>query len=101
MRSPARLPPPNLPLIGNLARLRGGEGDMGESPLGLEQVAQARLSRSGYAELKSVTCVYEEHRNALVLSGRVSSYYLKQRAQEVVRLVVGADRIDNLIEVED
>ncbi len=74
---------------------------MGENQQDVEQVARARLCCSGYAELKNVTCAYGEHNRVLTLRGRVSSYYVKQRAQEVVRMVDGVDRIDNLIEVAE
>ncbi|QDV66599.1 BON domain protein [Rosistilla carotiformis] len=35
----------------------------------------------------------------VVLSGTVRSYFIKQMAQEAVRSVPGADRVDNQIEV--
>lgn len=59
------------------------------------------MRHSGYAELKNVICAHEEHNRVLTLRGRVWSYYVKHRAQEVVRLVDGVERVDNLIEVAD
>lgn len=35
----------------------------------------------------------------LVLSGRLPSYYLKQRLQEVIRRVAGVRDVENLVEV--
>ena len=65
----------------------------------MEKTAAIRLSTSGYAELKRVRCEFELHGHLLTLRGRVSSYYLKQLAQEVVRMLDGVDQVVNLIEV--
>ena len=72
-----------------------------ENQQDVEQIARARLCHSGYAELRNVTCAYEEHNRVLTLRGRVSPYYVKQRAQETVRMVDGVERVDNLVEVAD
>lgn len=63
-------------------------------------VAQQRLRTSGYAaSMREVTC--EAVADAVVLRGRVASFYFKQLAQEIVRKVDGACRIVNELEVED
>ena len=65
------------------------------------QAAKEQLYSVGYSELKHVRCDYDEHGRVLTLGGRVSFFYLKQCAQEVVRRVEGVDRVINLIEVEE
>ena len=62
--------------------------------------AQQRLRASAYASaMHEVTC--EAVADAMVLRGRVSSFYFKQLAQEVVRKADGARAIVNELEVED
>lgn len=67
----------------------------------VQQTAMSQLCSSGYTELKHVSCNYNEHGRVLTLGGRVSFFYLKQYAQEVVRRVEGVDRVINLIEVKE
>jgi hypothetical protein len=52
-------------------------------------LAQTALSESPIFDLRDLTV--EEGEEALVLRGRVSSYYHKQMAQEVVRAVAGRE----------
>jgi len=59
--------------------------------------AQSRLRKSGYHELHVVSC--EFHEGVLTLRGRVSSFYLKQVAQEVIRRLEGAEEVNNRLEV--
>ena len=66
-----------------------------------EQTARAKLCLSGYAELKNVTCDYDVHGHQLILQGRVSSFYMKQRAQELVKFLEKENFVLNLIEVVD
>ena len=40
-----------------------------------------------------------ENENEVVLTGQVSSYYLKQMAQETIRTAVGVRRLLNRVEV--
>ena len=47
--------------------------------------------------LAKVTC--EMHQGMAILHGKVSSYYLKQLAQEVVRKVEGVDSVVNQVQV--
>jgi hypothetical protein len=52
-------------------------------------LAQSALSESPIFDLRDLTV--EEGEEALVLRGRVSSYYHKQMAQEIVRAVSGRE----------
>jgi osmotically-inducible protein OsmY len=60
--------------------------------------ARQRLSQSPYRELKNVSCGTNE--GVLVLRGKVSSFYLKQLAQELVRRTDGVGAIVNQLEVD-
>jgi len=59
--------------------------------------AEARLRHSPYRELRRVSC--ELHDGVLMLRGRVSSYYLKQMAQQLVCRLEGVVEIDNRLDV--
>ncbi|MCY2996162.1 MAG: BON domain-containing protein [Planctomycetota bacterium] len=59
--------------------------------------AEGCLQRSGYTALQNISC--ESRDGVLVLRGRVSSYYLKQLAQETVRRIEGVESIVNAVEV--
>ena len=59
--------------------------------------AQSRLRKSGYHELHLVSCDF--HEGVLTLRGRVSSFYLKQVAQELIRRLDGAEEVNNRLEV--
>jgi hypothetical protein len=48
-------------------------------------------------EIRRLRC--ESHEGMLIIHGQVSSYYLKQLAQETIRYVVGDSRIVNRLEV--
>jgi osmotically-inducible protein OsmY len=61
------------------------------------KAAQEQLQASGYSDLRSITCEFRE--GVVVLRGRVTSFYLKQLAQETVRPLVGARAILNAVEV--
>jgi hypothetical protein len=61
-------------------------------------LAVCRLLRTSQNhELQQLKC--EFRRGTLTLHGRVSSFYLKQMAQETVRDLVGVERIHNELEV--
>jgi len=66
-----------------------------------KQVVQAealsQLRESGYHELHFVLCDF--HEGVLTLRGRVSSFYLKQVAQEMIRRLDSAEEINNRLEV--
>jgi osmotically-inducible protein OsmY len=55
--------------------------------------AQSRLRNSGYHELYLVSCDF--HEGVLTLRGRVSSFYLKQVAQELIRRLDGVGEVNN------
>jgi osmotically-inducible protein OsmY len=59
--------------------------------------AQSRLCTSGYYELQLVSCDF--HEGVLTLRGRVSRFYLKQVAQELIRRMDGAEEVNNRLEV--
>ncbi len=61
--------------------------------------AEARLRQSSHSELRHVRC--EFHEGALVLRGRVSSFYLKQLAQTLAAAVPGVQEIVNRIDVRE
>jgi len=72
--------------------------DVGFAPERMvEMVAEARLARSPYPELSRVWCRFGE--GILTLRGRVSTYYLKQVAQHIVRQIDGVAEIDNRLRV--
>jgi hypothetical protein len=63
----------------------------------LERAAQWRLEASAYAALKAVRCRFRQ--GALVLNGRVPTYFHKQLAQEAIRTAPGVTEIVNHISV--
>ncbi|MBI3468421.1 MAG: BON domain-containing protein [Planctomycetes bacterium] len=65
---------------------------------GTVDAAKARIRASPYYfALTSVRC--EHYEGLLALRGQVTSYYLKQQAQEAVRGLDGVDAIFNDLEV--
>jgi osmotically-inducible protein OsmY len=65
----------------------------------LESVVRADLHRSSYHELGRVICTV--HESVLTLTGRVSSYYLKQIAQRIAfGSLKGTVKIVNELKVE-
>ena len=63
----------------------------------IQSEAQSRLRTSTYDELHFISC--EFHRGVLALRGRVSSFFLKQVAQTLIRSLDGVGEIDNRLEV--
>jgi osmotically-inducible protein OsmY len=63
----------------------------------IQRRAQQQLHSSPYREVRHTTCAYSK--GLLLLKGQVSSFYLKQIAQTVVRDVVGVRHIVNTIQV--
>ena len=59
--------------------------------------ARAALSKSKIRDLRRVSIVQDEDR--IVVSGRVSSYYHKQLAQELIRGEIGDARVVNEMQV--
>jgi hypothetical protein len=64
----------------------------------IENAARAALRECPYDTVRSLDCAVSQ--DAVVLSGQVSSYYLKQIAQTIVtRRLNGAARVENRVEV--
>lgn len=66
-------------------------------PSDLATFADASLLASAYHGLRTLRC--EFHEGILMVRGRVSSFYLKQLAQEAIRKLPGVEMIANLVEV--
>lgn len=84
-----------------MAVARGQDASVicGQKPSCPATVARERLGSCGYAILKTVECAHEN--GAIILRGTVSSYFLKQIAQERIRSIEGVTRIINELEVQD
>ena len=67
-----------------------------EKPV-VQAEAQFQLRKSGYHELHLVWCDF--HEGVLTLRGRVSSFYLKQVAQELIRRLDCVEEVNNRLEV--
>ena len=72
---------------------------MPESNAQLYAVAQHALASSGVYALRDLTV--EPHNEGLLITGAVSSFYLKQLAQEVVLAAAGAVELVNSVRVTD
>ena len=73
------------------------EVHVAEKPNGITRDAQQCIKNCKYFEVRLVECELCE--GLLFLRGRVSSFYLKQLAQEVVRSLDGIECIVNHVEV--
>lgn len=71
--------------------------ETGSRSFDVSSAVQDRLGVSSYAEVRRLTCT--QRGGALVLTGRVSSYYQKQVAQETAREFAGELSIVNALEV--
>jgi osmotically-inducible protein OsmY len=80
-----------------LRPLREGESGLSKEKQSLQAEAQWRLRNSGYRQLHLVSCGF--HEGVLTLRGQVSSFYLKQLAQMLLRELHGVGEIDNRLEV--
>jgi osmotically-inducible protein OsmY len=70
------------------------------APVSREQIielAERRIRGNAHLTGKRIWCDYRN--GVLVLFGSVSTYYVKQMAQEVVAQVEGVTAIDNQVEV--
>jgi hypothetical protein len=65
----------------------------------MRYAAEAALQASGYPAIAELECRTID--GAIVLSGTVSSYYLKQIAQAVVLRLGVVARVENRLEVRD
>jgi osmotically-inducible protein OsmY len=79
------------------SRRKGSTARRSESDTRLRARAEDRLHGQPYHALHQVVCEVEA--GTLILSGRLPSWYLKQRAQEAVAGLEGVRRVDNRIEV--
>ena len=61
---------------------------------------EGRLQRSSYRALRTICCDFQGDSGVLHLRGSLSSYYLKQVAQELVCDVEGVVLVDNQISVK-
>ena len=66
-------------------------------PSGIAATAEARFRSSSYRALRGITCNAEQ--GVLVLEGRLSSFFQKQLAQEIVANIEGVMQVVNQIEV--
>lgn len=57
----------------------------------------SRLAASGYPALRAIHC--RSHDGVMILSGTVSSYYLKQIAQTVAAQADTVSQVDNQLKV--
>lgn len=67
----------------------------------VETTVTLKLCDNGSAELRQIVCQYDQIVRTLTLRGRVSSFYLKQIAQELAREIEYVEQIINLIEVRE
>jgi osmotically-inducible protein OsmY len=72
------------------------QGLLDESRVVIEKAHRA-LNNSHYMELRRLACDF--HDGVLTLHGRVSSFYLKQVAQTVVKQIVGVRKVVNDLDV--
>ena len=84
-------------------RKRNREGHGGEVPArqaeeALAAAAEAAIRQARSGELRSVSCDF--HHGVLTLRGQVSSYYLKQLAQELIRAMAPGGQVDNKLSVD-
>ncbi len=80
-----------------LSPLREPETGLSKEKLLVQAEAQSRLRTSGYHELQLISC--EFHEGVLTLRGQVSTFYLKQVAQTLIRDLHGVGEINNRLEV--
>jgi hypothetical protein len=69
------------------------------SDLDLETVAQMLLAESGYAALRKLQCEVTE--TLVIVRGFLPSYYLKQKAQSILRRLDRKRALLNLVDVRD
>lgn len=74
------------------------EGARVMSTSAILNTATHALKRSDYAALRRLSV--ENHDGVLVISGKVSTYYMKQLAQETLMSVKGTLTLDNRVAVE-
>jgi hypothetical protein len=65
----------------------------------VEQNATQTLSSHPHFHGRTDSICVECHRETLIVTGRMPSFYLKQLLQEVLRQVDGVNKIDNRVDV--
>jgi len=60
-------------------------------------LAEKRLRSSSHSSLRGIACTFD--RGRLILQGRLSCFYHKQLAQEIVAHLDGVEQVVNQIEV--
>ena len=73
------------------------ERGLSEEKQVVQAEARLRLQRSGYPELRLIRCAF--HEGVLTLRGRVTSFYLKQIAQTLIRELEGVGEINTRLVV--
>ncbi len=63
----------------------------------LTEIAQARLAATSYQSLRALTC--SSQTGVVAVRGEVSSYYLKQLAQTILRDIPGVREVQNHVQV--
>jgi osmotically-inducible protein OsmY len=66
-------------------------------PCAISSVAEGRFRAHSRTELRGITCKTE--RGILLLEGRLSTFFQKQLAQEIVANIEGVVQVVNQIEV--
>ena len=68
-------------------------------PLGqtIDDRVRRQLQNSSYPQLRTIEC--HSHHGKLTIQGKVSSFFLKQAAQEAIAHLQGVEQIDNRLEV--
>jgi osmotically-inducible protein OsmY len=66
-------------------------------PCAIEAIAEARFRSDSHTALRGISCKAE--RSVIVLEGRLSTFFQKQLAQEIVAHIEGVVQVVNQIEV--
>lgn len=90
--TPSTIASPTPSVLPRIAHFRPDAEDRPQSEV------HAALRACGYPGLGEVECDLEE--GDVVISGRVSTFYLKQIAQEAVSRTLPGSRVRNLIRVD-
>ncbi len=77
--------------------VRAGEPPRDSNAL-TDEVARA-FSESGYSELENIRI--HAHGEKVVLSGRVSAFYLRQKAEHIALSLAGPGKLESRIHVDN
>jgi osmotically-inducible protein OsmY len=67
------------------------------TPCSISSIAESRLRASSHTALRGISCKADQ--GVLVLEGRLSTFFQKQLAQEIVANIEGVVQVVNQIEV--